>query len=144
MTRVACWVAMSTSHKDIEVLLPGLTDCHEKLTDEPSASDDPIPEVKEIVLDPTDTVVDAICVLPLTSWHVRSNSALLFIYGVSTAPLVLVLDALFAVKSLSCGLETIHEDMPEVTHPIVDCAFGFTVLGFATNTIFGVITFTLH
>ena len=68
-----------------------------------------------------------------------------FVMGeVAAVPLTLLLLVLLAVKSGWSGLETVHDCMPEVTHPSCDVAPDATELGLAMNTIEALETCTVQ
>ena len=91
-----------------------------------------------------ETVVLAWRVPPPTVMQLRMNRAAEFRGGVVAVPLTLVLFAFCAVNAGRSGLEMTHDCMPDVTQPSRDAVEGATAFGFATNTIDGLPTCTVH
>ena len=89
-------------------------------------------------------VVVASRIFPPSVVHVRKTSVVSVIGEVSATPLMFVREALRSVKSSWSGLETVHFSIPEVTQPMVDVSFSATVSGFATRTMAGFVTCTVH
>jgi hypothetical protein len=92
----------------------------------------------------TSTVSVASRIPPPTVVQWRRKRVVEEIGGVVTVPLTLVLLAFWEVNVGRSGLEMTHDCIPEVTQPSWAVAEATTVFGFATNTIDGFPTCTVH
>ena len=90
------------------------------------------------------TVVSAVFVPPAFVVHVSTNFEFCVSAGVFAAPETDVLFLLASVNAGRSGLEMTQLSIAPVTHPMFDVSPLLTFFGFATSTIDGLFTFTVH
>lgn len=90
------------------------------------------------------TVVDALFVLPALVVQLKTNWVFCVKTGVFATPEGLAFPAFSCVKPVSDPLEITQLSIPPVTHPMFDVSPDLISFGFATSTIDGLFTCTVH